>query len=101
MPLFGAAVQATQSCGKSPNIKDAVNWLIQQDSPKLTLFLHPVVLGWALADSASAEAWALHLQTIRDNRYVSIFTVADALCRKKATDAVAWTATMDMDSNHE
>ena len=94
MPLYGPVQQSASVCGKSPHVQAGVDWLIQQDSPKVTMLLHGVTLGWAHEDMAAAEAWCLQLQTTRDNRYVSIFTVADALCRKDPKSAVAWTATL-------
>jgi hypothetical protein len=94
MPLYGPVQQSVAVCGKCPNVKAAADWLVQQDSPKVTMLLHGVTLGWALQDMSAAEAWCLHLQTTRDNRYVTIFTVADALCRKGPQTAVAWTATL-------
>lgn len=93
-PLYEPVRQSVAVCGKSPNVQAAADWLVQQDSPRVTMLLHGVMLGWALENKAAAEAWSLQLQTTRDNRYVSIFTVADALCRKDPQSAVAWTATL-------
>ena len=93
-PLYGPVRQSVSVCGKSPDVKEAADWLVQQDSPKVTMLLHGVMLGWSLQNMPAAEAWCLQLQTTRDNRYVSFFTVADALCRKDAQSAVAWTATL-------
>lgn len=93
-PLYDPIRQSVSVCGKSPDVKAAADWLVQQDSPKVTMMLHGLILGWAQANMAAAEAWCLGLQSTRDNRYVSIFTVADALCRKDAQSAVAWTLTL-------
>ena len=94
MPLYGPVQQSISVCGKSPDVKAAADWLVQQDSPRVTMMLHGVMLGWAQQNMAAAEGWCLQLQTTRDNRYVSIFTVADALCRKDPKSAVAWTGTL-------
>jgi hypothetical protein len=93
-PLHEQVRQSISVCGKSPNVKAAADWLVQQDSPRVTMMLHGLTLGWSQQDMAAAEAWCLQLQTTRDNRYVTIFTVADALCRKDPKSAVAWTATL-------
>ncbi len=93
-PFYDPIRQSVSVCGKSPNVQAAADWLVQQDSPKVTMLLHGVILGWALQNMAAAEAWCLQLQTTRDNRYLSFFTVADALCRKSPQSAVAWTATL-------
>jgi hypothetical protein len=93
-PLYEPVRQSAAVCGKSPNVQAAADWLVQQDSPKVTMLLHGVMLGWALENKTAAEAWCLQLHTTRDNRYVSIFTVADALCRKDPQSAVAWAATL-------
>ena len=93
-PLYEPVRQSASVCGKSPDVKAAADWLVQQDSPRVTMILHGVMLGWAHENMAAAEAWCMQLQTRRDNRYVSFFTVADALCRKDPQSAVAWTATL-------
>ncbi|HEV7404394.1 MAG TPA: hypothetical protein VGO11_15750 [Chthoniobacteraceae bacterium] len=93
-PLYGPVQQNVSICGKCPEVKAAADWLVQQDSPKVTMLLHGLMLGWSLQDMPAAEAWCLQLHTTRDNRYVSFFTVADALCRKDAKSAVAWTETL-------
>lgn len=94
MPLYGPVQQSAAICGKSPDVQAAADWLVEQDSPRVTMLLHGLMLGWANQNMAAAEAWCLQRQTTRDNRYVSIFTVADALCRKSAPSAVDWTATL-------
>ena len=93
-PLSGPVQQSVSVCGKSPDVKAAADWLILQDSPKVTMMLHGLTLGWSLENMAAAQAWCLQLQTTRDNRYVAVFTVADALCRKGAPSATAWTESL-------
>ncbi len=58
------------------------------------MMLHGFSIAWALKNAAAAEAWCTQIQTTRDFRYLCVFSVADGLCRKKATDAAAWAMTL-------
>jgi len=87
-PLFEKVKMTSGAAAASPNVKAAA------DSDRPTMMLHGVMIGWAMKDPAAAEAWCTQIRTTRDFRYVCVFSVADGLCRKKATDAAAWATTL-------
>jgi len=93
-PLFEKVKMTSGAAAASPNVKAAADLLIQQTSDRPTMMLHGVMIGWAMKDPAAAEAWCTQIRTTRDFRYVCVFSVADGLCRKKATDAAAWATTL-------
>ncbi len=65
------------------------------------MMLHGFSIGWALKDPAAAEAWCTQIQTTRDFRYLCVFSVADGVCRKKATDAAAWATTLTQQEDRD
>jgi hypothetical protein len=79
--------------GQGADPARSADWLVQQDSPTALDALHGVLLSWTAADSASASAWCVGLQTKDAKaRKVAFFSVADGFCRKKPESAIAWVA---------
>ena len=93
-PLFAQVQGAAAAAAASPNVKEGGDYLIQQTPDRATMMLHGFSIYWAVKDPAAAEAWSTQIQTTRDFRYTCVFSVADGLCRKKATDAAAWALTL-------
>jgi hypothetical protein len=92
--LYDSARMTASAAAGSPDVKVAGDFLISQTSDRVTMILHGLMIGWAMKDPAAAEAWCTQIQTTRDFRYACVFSVADGVCRKKATDAAVWAATL-------